>query len=352
MSPRSGIAFALIAAALFGASTPLAKILLGQMEPLLLAGLLYLGSGSGLVLWSLVQRGAQREATLQPRDWPWLGGAILAGGVVAPALLMLGLVLTPASSAALLLNLEGVFTALMAWFIFKENFDRRIAWGMAAITAGGALLAWTGEFSISWGALAIGGACLGWAIDNNLTRPIAGGDPVQIAAVKGCVAGVVNSTLALSLGATLPGPSTLVLAGLVGLVGYGVSLTCFVLALRYIGTARTGAYFALAPFVGATLALGLLGEPVTPRFLGAALLMGVGAWLHLTENHHHEHTHETLEHVHAHTHDEHHQHDHSPTHSPGTPHSHVHRHQPLVHSHPHYPDLHHRHDHEHSSPNP
>jgi drug/metabolite transporter (DMT)-like permease len=350
-APRVGVACALGAAALFGASTPFAKLLLGETDPVLLAALLYLGSGVGLTAWRLLRSrgegGPAREARLKRADLPWLGAAILFGGVAGPVLLMLGLSLTPAATASLLLNLEGVLTALLAWFVFRENFDRRIALGMAAITAGGVLLSWEGlpEAGGPWGALAIAGACLCWAIDNNLTRKVSGGDPVQIAAAKGLVAGTVNLAVAFKVGASLPGVPTLLGAGVVGLLGYGVSLMLFVLGLRHLGTARTGAYFSLAPFVGAALSLVMFREAPTAAFLAAAALMGVGVWLHLTERHEHEHEHEPLEHDHLHVHDEHHQHAHVPTDPPGEPHSHTHRHVPLRHSHPHYPNLHHRHEH-------
>src|SRR5713101_3989202 len=279
---QPGVSFALAAALLFGASTPVAKILLGQVEPMQLAGLLYLGSGSGLAIWWWLrfrfQRGGSQEASLQLSDLPWLAGAILAGGIIGPVLLMVGLALTPASSASLLLNLEGVFTALLAWFAFKEHFARRIALGMAAITAGGLLLSWTGqaEVGLPWGALAIVGACLAWGIDNNLTRKVSAGDPVQIAGAKGFVAGTVNLVIALTAGAPLPGVLTMLAAAVVGFVGYGVSLVLFVLALRHIGTARTGAYFSVAPFLGAAISIALLRDRPTPYFLAAAALMAIG----------------------------------------------------------------------------
>jgi drug/metabolite transporter (DMT)-like permease len=263
-------------------------------------------------------------------------------------LLMVGLNITPGASAALLLNLEGVFTALLAWWIFKENTDARIVLGMVAISAGGVILSWDNSSLAggSWlGGLAIAGACLGWGVDNNLTRNVATGSPVQIAALKGGVAGMVNISLGLLSGSALPPFSTIFLAGLVGLLGYGVSLTLFIAALGQLGTARTGAYFATAPFVGAALAVVLLREPISMQLLGAAALMGVGVGLHLTEHHEHEHSHEVLEHEHPHSHDEHHQHDHEPGIPVQEPHTHVHTHPPLVHSHPHYPDIHHRHSH-------
>src|ERR1700736_986702 len=266
-----GVMAALVAAALFGASTPFSKLLLGRIDPLLLAGLLYFGSGVVLAGWiglrALLAKGKNREAWLQPADLPWLGAAILAGGVIAPVLLMFGLTVTPASSASLLLNLEGVLTALLAWFVFKENFDRRIFLGMAAILFGGVLLSWQSlpQLGVPWGALGIAGACLGWGIDNNLTRKVSASDPAQIAAIKGLVAGSMNTLLAFVAGARLPSLSGLVAAGLLGFLSYGVSLTCFVLALRHIGTARTGAYFSTAPFIGAALSLMILHEQ--PSFL-------------------------------------------------------------------------------------
>lgn len=346
-----GVIYALLAALLFGTSAPLAKALLPQMTPLLLAGLLYLGSGVGLALYSLVRsrrsNPSGREAALTRKDAPWLAGAILAGGVIAPVLLMWGLAVTPASSASLLLNLEGVLTALLAWFVFKENFDRRIALGMALIAAGGVSLSWMGwqEGSVPLSSLAIVGACLAWAIDNNLTRKVSAGDPVQIAMIKGLVAGSVNTGLALALSAKLPSSSSLLATGVVGFFGYGVSLTLFVLALRHIGTARTGAYFSVAPFIGAALSILFLGDRLTFGFGISAVLMALGVGLHLTERHEHRHQHEAMEHEHLHRHDEHHQHVHSPDDSPGDPHSHPHRHEPFLHSHPHYPDIHHRHGH-------
>jgi len=343
----SGVASAIGAAVLFGSSTPFAKILLGKTEPVLLAGLLYMGSGVGLLIWWLFSRRftSRHEAGLKLNDLLWLAGAILSGGIVGPVLLLIGLRYTPASSASLLLNLEGVLTAVLAWFVFKENFDRRIAFGMAAITAGGLLLSWAGrpELGVPWGAVAIAGACFAWAIDNNLTRKVSAKDPVQIAAAKGLVAGVVNLSIAFALGNARPGAITIASATIVGFIGYGVSLTLFVLALRQIGTARTGAYFSLAPFVGAAISIVLLHDSLTLYFLIAAVLMGIGVWLHLSERHEHEHKHEALEHEHMHVHDEHHQHEHDSAVSMTEPHSHPHVHDELVHSHHHYPDIHHRH---------
>jgi drug/metabolite transporter (DMT)-like permease len=347
-----GALLAIGSAALFGASTPLAKLLLGGgVDPWLLAGLLYLGSGVGLGLVHLM-RGAlgtpSAEAPLRRADLSWLGLIVLAGGVAGPLLLMLGLTRTPASSAALLLNVEGLATMAIAWTMFKENVDRRLLFGALAILAGAVVLSWQGgPTGIGLGALAVVGACLCWAIDNNLTRKLSSADPVQIAAIKGVVAGAVNLGLALAHGAHLPPATAVAGAGAVGFFGYGVSLVLFVLALRHLGAARTGAYFSTAPFLGAALALALFREPVTVQLALAAGLMAIGVYLHLSERHEHTHQHEPLDHEHRHVHDEHHRHSHGPGDPPGEPHTHAHHHAPMRHKHPHYPDLHHRHDHAH-----
>jgi drug/metabolite transporter (DMT)-like permease len=339
-----GVAAALAAAALFGAGTPMAKQLLGSVDPWLLAGLLYLGSGVGLALWRLLSRAAPVKLPADQRVW--LAGAVVAGGVLGPLLLMFGLSRMSASGASLLLNAEGVFTALLAWFAFKENVDRRIALGMVAIVAGALVLSWPGEARIgaAWPALAVLGACAAWAVDNNLTRKVALADATWIASVKGLVAGSVNLALGLAIGATLPPAPWLAGALLLGLGAYGISLTLFVVALRHLGTARTGAYFSVAPFFGATLAVVWLGEPVTPGLLVAGGLMATGVWLHLTEAHAHAHTHDAEEHDHAHEHDLHHQHAHAEGPVAGR-HAHRHRHAPLTHTHAHFPDAHHRHRH-------
>lgn len=346
-----GVWNALLAALLFGASAPFAKILLHSLSPMELAGALYLGSGLGLALWrwalSLGRITSKMEVALGGADWPWLIGAILIGGVIAPVLLMIGLLTTPASSTSLLLNLEVVLTALLAWFAFGENFDRRILVGMIAIVTGGLLLSWKpGEaVGVSWGALSIIAACLCWAIDNNLTRKVSGADPAQIAMLKGLSAGTVNLVIGLLIGGKAPAISSLLGAALLGFLSYGASLTCFVLALRDLGTARTGAYFSTAPFIGVGLSLLLLHEVPPLLFWPALLLMIFGVWMHLTEHHEHEHAHEFMEHEHPHRHDAHHQHEHLPADPPGEPHTHRHRHSPIIHSHPHVPDLHHRHHH-------
>ncbi|WP_210490857.1 DMT family transporter [Microvirga antarctica] len=342
-----GVPLALGSAVLFGASAPFSKLLIGPIDPWLLAGILYLGAGAGLAVvhWGRPRLGlASIEAPLQRRDLLWLAAVILFGGVLGPLLLMLGLSQTSAASGSLLLNLEGLATMAIAWIVFRENVDRRLLLGAAAILSGAVLLSWNGQaFSLDTGGVLIAAACLCWGIDNNLTRKLASADPVQIAMVKGVVAGVTNCALALGLGAVLPGASLIGMGALVGFLGIGVSLVMFMLGLRHLGTARTGAYFSLAPFIGSGLALAMFREELTLQFGLAGLLMALGLWLHLTESHDHEHVHQDLEHDHSHVHDDHHQH-----HQAGRvtePHSHMHRHEPLRHKHPHYPDLHHRHSH-------
>ena len=341
---------ALASAALFGASTPFAKLLLGEgMSPLVLAGLLYLGSGVGLAALALARRmtgAATAEAPLPPADVPWLAVVVLFGGVLGPVLLMVGLATTAASSASLLLNVEGLATMAIAWIVFRESVDRRLLAGAAAILAGAVVLSWQGGMGeVGVGALAIVGACLAWGIDNNLTRKLSAADPVQIAMIKGLAAGSVTLALALAYGAMLPSGGAIAVAGIVGFLGYGVSLALFVLSLRHLGAARTGAYFSTAPFIGAMVAVAMLGDPVTVQLAIAGGLMAIGVSLHLAEVHDHEHRHDALEHEHRHVHDVHHRHAHAPSDPPGEAHSHRHRHPPLVHRHRHTPDLHHRHGH-------
>lgn len=340
--------YALAAAALFGASTPLAKMLGADTPPILLAGLLYLGSGLGLALVRLVRDHGWQRSGLTAQEWPWLIGAIVFGGVLAPVALMFGLTRTAAATASLMLNLESVLTAVLAWVVFKENADRRIVIGMLAIVLGGIVLSWPHSRSEAqdWiGPLAVAFACLCWAIDNNLTRKVSASDSLFIAGSKGLIAGVVNCSLALMIGVQLPTLSVLAPTLLVGFLGYGVSLVLFVLALRGLGSARTGAYFSTAPFLGAAVSILILGESVSMLFLIAAALMALGVWIHLREHHTHEHQHDFLEHGHRHVHDEHHRHEHDFEWDGAEPHSHVHRHTPLRHSHPHFPDVHHRHEH-------
>ncbi len=341
-----GVRAAIASAVLFGAGTPLAKVLLGDVSPWLLAGLLYTGSGVGLVAWRLVRRAPR--VRLQRHEITPLIGAIFFGGLLAPVLLMAGLSAMLASGASLLLNAEAVFTAVLAWVVFRENVDRRIALGMAAIVLGAVILSIPAGAAVGplWPMLAILAACLCWGLDNNLTRMVALNDATWLAAVKGAVAGPVNLLLAFLLGATLPSVGATLAALIVGLFAYGVSLSLFIIGMRHIGTARAGAYFSVAPFFGAVIAV-VMGEPVTWPLIVAAALMAIGVWLHLTERHEHEHKHEPLTHDHWHAHDEHHQHEHPD--GMVVPargwHRHDHSHERVTHTHEHYPDAHHRHGH-------
>lgn len=342
------ILYALLAAALFGASTPFAKLLVGGLSPLLLAGLLYLGSGIGLALARLLRDRGWQPPGLDASEWRWLLGAILFGGALGPVALLTGLAHTSASSASLLLNLEAVLTAVIAWVVFRENAGGRVVLGMAAIVAGGVALSWPTEDTAAaggFGPFMVALACLCWAIDNNLTRKVSASDAMFVAGAKGMIAGVVNALLALSLGTPMPDAPIVAAAMSLGLFGYGISLVLFVLALRGLGTARTGAYFSTAPFIGAAVALALLGESADPAFWLAAALMGIGVWLHLTEHHDHLHAHEAMAHSHPHVHDAHHRHAHDFDWDGSEPHEHWHRHAPMVHKHPHFPDIHHRHRH-------
>ncbi|MDF2442902.1 MAG: hypothetical protein JWR01_1105 [Subtercola sp.] len=345
---NTGVRAALVSAILFGAGTPLAKMLLNDdVSPWLLAGLLHCGSGIGLGLYRLIRR-APRVHIDRNEVLP-LAGAIFFGGIAGPVLLMLGLSNMPASGASLLLNAEGVFTAALAWFVFTENFDRRIAFGMLAIIAGAVILSIPSgaNFGSPWPSLAILGACFCWGLDNNFTRKIALNDATWLAAVKGGIAGPVNLILAFALGAQLPGILNIAGAMAIGLIAYGISLVLFIVAMRHVGTARAGAYYSIAPFFGTALAISL-GDPVTWPVIVAGSLMAIGVWLHLTERHEHEHTHEPITHDHWHTHDEHHQHDHQPGQDVGSNgfHKHQHTHASVTHTHEHYPDSHHRHTHE------
>jgi drug/metabolite transporter (DMT)-like permease len=346
-SPRRGILFALGSALLFGLTAPFSKILLGRIDPQMLAGLLYLGAGLGLAALHglrLAIGSPEDEAPLRRSDAPWLAGAGIAGGLLAPLLLMEGLRETSAANASLLLNLESLATMAIAWLAFRENVDARLLAGAAAILAGAVVLSWRGEgLALDRGALLVAGACLLWGVDNNLTRKVSASDPVRIATVKGFVAGAANIAGAFALGATAPGALDASAATVLGFLGIGLSLVLFILALRGLGAARTSAWFSAAPFVGALAAILLLGEQPHFSLLVAGALMGFGLWLHLSERHEHWHEHAPVEHEHAHVHDAHHRHGHDGPVS--EPHSHRHRHDRLVHSHPHYPDLHHRHSH-------
>ena len=347
---NASVLLALASAGLFGLSTPAGKVLLASVHPAVLAGLFYCGAGIGIALLRVIRvlRGSRaNEAALTRQDVPWLAGAVVSGGIAGPLLLMIGLAQTQASTASLLLTFEGAATALLACVVFREHYGARLVVGLACLTAGAAILAWSCAATPAGflGSLAIIAACLAWAVDNNLTRKVSLADPLEIVMIKGLVAGPINLAIGLWAGGGLPHLNTMLLAGLVGFVCYGLSLLMFILALRDLGTARASAYFSTAPFLGALASVLFLNEPMTGQLAAAGLLMGAGVWLHLTERHEHKHRHEFMEHAHAHVHDAHHQHQHQPSDSQREPHTHSHRHEPIAHVHAHTPDAHHTHGH-------
>lgn len=348
---RRGALFGLLAAALFGLSAPLAKRLLGEASPPILAGLLYLGAGLALHVWRAL-RPATLEAPVQRGDVPMLLGIIVAGGIVGPLLMLLGLSRVSAVAGSLLLNLEGPFTIAIAVLVFREHIGRYgIAAALLILTGAAVLKAQPGAVALdAWGAAAIAGACLAWAIDNNLTQRLSLRDPIALVRTKALSAGSFNLALGLALGAdgsarALPSAATIAAALCLGAMSYGVSVVLDAYALRLVGAAREALYFATAPFVGALAATWIVDEPLSMLDSIAMGVMALGVVALLRERHSHRHTHEPLEHDHLHVHDAHHQHAHEPGVSSAEPHAHRHRHAPIVHDHPHVPDAHHRHRH-------
>jgi len=344
---RSGYATGLCAAVLFGASAPVSKLLLDDVGAQMLAGLLYLGAFLAVAPF-VRTRGRRGEASLRRADVPRLAGVVVAGGIVAPVLLMLGLERVSGIAGSLLLNLEGPLTLLVGIVVVHEYLGRRAALGSGVIFAGSALIGLQGpggNVDALGGALIVA-ACLGWAIDNNLTQKLSIRDPFQIVAVKAGVASVVNIGLALARGETLPGRGVLLGALALGACAYGISILLDAYALRALGAAREAAVFATAPFAGALLAVPLLAERWTTGDLLATAAMAVGVILLVGARHEHEHVHEPLLHDHRHVHDEHHQHEHDDALDGAELHSHLHRHDPLVHAHPHVSDVHHHHPHD------
>jgi len=338
---------ALGAALLFGVSTPVLKVLVGNSSPLFLISFLYFGSGIGTAILARFSRSRQdefsQEAEINRNDIPWLTLAILAGGVTAPFLLVWGLTITSAATASLLLNFEAVATTAIAVALFREEVGRRIWIALGTITLASVLLSWGSPAATGLpGAALVLLACVFWGIDNNATRKIAGKDPLAIVGLKSLGAGVVALMIALLLRDTVPRLSIVVTAVLLGFLCYGVSMILFIRALRNLGAARTGAYFSTAPFIGAAFSMVIFRQAPDLQLVTAAILLLAGTFFLATERHTHYHHHFPLEHEHLHNHpEEHHRHDHEGT-VAGT-HSHVHRHDPLDHEHPHTPDLHHRH---------
>jgi drug/metabolite transporter (DMT)-like permease len=331
---------ALTAALIFGATTPLASLLARALSPLWLAAALYLGVGL-----LVVRIDRLRRAPLAQRDLPWLLGSATVGGVVAPVLYTVGLRHTDAVTASLLLTIEPVATALIAWLVLREHASGRTVAGTFAIAVGAVVLAWRGSPSTTLGSLAIAGAAVAWAIDNNFTGRIASTDGVVLAGLKGALAAPLLLGVAALVRDPLPARAPFAAGIGVGLVGYGLSLALSIDAMRRLGIARASAYLATAPFLGAVLSLGIAG-PSDPWRLGiAGVLMAVGVWLHVRERHDHRHQHDAGDHEHLHRHDAHHAHAHAPHDPPGNQHAHRHQHAAVTHAHEHAPDLHHRHPH-------
>ncbi len=335
------------ASVLFGASTPFEKLFIHNITPIFMAGLLYLSSGIGLAAIRLLRDKKWLASGLKKTEWKWFIGALCTGGILAPILLLEGLKLTSSSNASLLLNMEAVFTAITAWVIFKENADKRIVIGMIFIVIGGVILSiQNGENGTNTilGASLIILACLCWSTDNNFTRKISASDSLYIGSIKGLVAGGINVYIGYLIGSSFPEQSVVYFLIICGFFCYGISLILFIISLRGLGASRAGAYFSLSPFIGAGLALIFFNQRPTFYFWIAAIAMGVGAWLYLTEKHIHEHTHDRTIHSHSHGHNEgHHTHNHDVEFNSSRYHTHIHEHKTIKHSHHHYPDTDHIH---------
>lgn len=344
---------AIIAAALFGASAPISKLLLNDISPVFMASFLYLGSGVGLLVFKLFQKASKvehNEARISKTDIPWLIGAILTGGILAPVVLMFSLQNTPASTASLLLNFESVATTVIAVLFFREHISKRVLVAMILITIASIVLSWntSGNWGFSIAAFGVILACIFWGMDNNFTRNISLKDPVSIAMIKGLSAGSFSFILALSLHNPMPAMDTIIYAMILGSLSYGISVVLFIKALRELGSVRTGALFGAAPFIGAVLSFFLFREAQGVSFYTAIVIMIIGVMLLLREKHEHSHTHEESEHEHRHGHDDgHHTHQHENNIDipEGAYHSHRHKHSKTKHKHPHKPDIHHRHSH-------
>jgi drug/metabolite transporter (DMT)-like permease len=348
--PKGPVLYIILSASLFGLSPPLAKLLVKDIPPVALAGLLYLGSFAGLSIfrWGRNALGPARKkaAALEKKDIPWLAGAILSGGILGPILLMFGLRFISGFSASLLLNLEGLATALIAVILFREYTGGRFWVALIVMTLAGVFLSWDPDmsrFSLQ-GPLLVTAAMVCWGIDNNLTGQISDKDPVQIAQIKGLLAGGFSLLLAVLLGMSIPFDTSLGLALLLGSLSYGLSLVLFIKALQKLGASRTGAFFSLAPFVGAVFSLAFLKEWLGWLMIPATGLMILGVYLIWRERHAHWHQHIPQTHTHTHRHDDgHHMHPHPD--DTQEPHVHEHSHPRVEHTHLHWPDTHHRHEH-------
>ncbi|EKQ55804.1 MULTISPECIES: DMT family transporter [unclassified Clostridium] len=347
------IMMALLASILFGASAPITKMLLGEIQPIPLASFLYLGSGIGLLIFQIVNLTIKKqginEASLNKRDFIWLFGAIIFGGIIAPIILLSSLKIAPASTASLLLNFEGVATTIIAIVFFKENVGKQILGAIALITIASIVLSWdfTNQWGLSIGALGIIIACLCWGIDNNFTRNISSKNPFSIVTIKGIAAGIFSLVLSIVLKNQIPDLKVIIVAMIIGFFCYGLSIVLFVFAMRDLGSARTSALFATAPFIGSILSIILLGDIPSKVFFVSLPIMIIGAVLLLKEEHVHKHKHESIEHEHRHNHNDGH-HDHEHRYKQGGVkeyHSHLHTHNSIEHTHPHLPDIHHRHVH-------
>jgi drug/metabolite transporter (DMT)-like permease len=343
---RANLSFilqALLAALFFGASAPLSKLLLIDVPPVLMAAFLYLGSGTGISLVKISQRltSHQREAGIKAPDAKWLAGAIISGGILAPIVLMISLKNTPASTASLLLNFEGVGTTLIALFFFRESISRRALMAIFVITFASIFLStdFQSGFGLSLGALGVILACVLWGVDNNFTRNISAKDPLTIVAWKGLVAGTFSLFLGLFLGQQPPPLATILGILLLGFVSYGLSTMLFVYSMRGLGAARTSALYGTAPLAGVLLSFMIFRDPITLLFIFAAILMAAGALLLANEEHAHFHIHIPVVHEHRHRHNEFHEHD-----GADIAHSHEHEHPLTEHEHGHMPDIHHRHE--------
>lgn len=338
-----GTFIALASAVLFGATTPFVQRLGRDAGPFATAALLY----AGAVLVALFTR-RRGEARPKRAHVPRILAMAILGAGVAPVLLAWGLGRTSGTAASLMLNLEAVFTVVLAWVMHREHVGPRVTLAAAALLAGGALLVLdrthaAGGSTSAVGLAAVGAAALAWSVDNALSKPLSAFDPSSVVAAKGALGAALSLSVSL-LVAEAP-PPAFAACGLlcVGVLGYGTSLRLYLRAQRELGAGRTASVFASAPFLGALLAFAL-GEPAGLLTAVAAVAMVAGLALHATERHDHEHAHEAVEHEHPHRHDDgHHDHVHDPM--PDGEHSHLHRHEAVVHAHPHVPDLHHEHDH-------